>query len=375
MNDFSQINNFLLQLSLAPGIGARTIFKIFKKELNSSEIDLTNLEKKIDQLRSENFNYFVKNYFLSESVAKKIVQALADKTSLNVELEKIEKHRIDLISIFDLRYPKLLKKIEVPPVLLYCKGNLQILDYQKNVSIVGSRAATFYADQVLDLILPEVIGSNYVTISGGALGVDTLVHKKTLELSGKTISVLGSGLGRIYPQENEKLFEKIVAQGGLMISAFSVNAPPEKHNFPIRNRIIAGLSLKTLVVQAAKKSGALITANYALEENRDVYAVPGPVNSELSCGTNQLIKNGAQIVTLAQDLIELSSEQISSQTPQLKNLLEVEVKVIELLEKNFEFEKICQSLNLKKEELADVLFDLEMKDLVEQTFTGSWVLK
>ncbi|WP_125608228.1 DNA-processing protein DprA [Lapidilactobacillus bayanensis] len=215
-----------------------------------------------------------------------------------VPISTVEKY----LTIFDADYPIELAEIYQPPLLLFYRGRRELLRRRK-LAIVGARMCTTYSQHCLRRLLPELIQANLVTVSGLASGVDTLVHQETLRSNGQTIAVIGNGLNVVYPQANQLLQEQI-GQVGLVISEYLPDAPPQKFHFPQRNRIIAGLAAGTLVTEAKQRSGSLITANLALQENRNVYALPGGIFAPLSQGTNELIQAGALPVLCAQDIID-----------------------------------------------------------------------
>ncbi|MFH1245230.1 MAG: DNA-processing protein DprA [Candidatus Omnitrophota bacterium] len=206
------------------------------------------------------------------------------------------------ISFQDADYPKNLKFIYHPPALLYIKGSI-LPDDSIALAIVGSRRATYYGLHNAEKLAFELASRGIVIVSGLARGIDSAAHRGALKAGGRTIAVLGSGLNRIYPAENAGLAEQI-SHHGAVISEFSPDSPPLRHNFPRRNRIISGLSLGVIVVEAAKRSGALLTANFALEQGREVFAFPGNIDSWTSCGTHGLIKQGAKLVESTEDIIE-----------------------------------------------------------------------
>ena len=211
---------------------------------------------------------------------------------------------IEEISIKNNEYPNQLKNIYDPPAKLYVLGNRSILN-QKNFAIVGSRKATEYGKKVAMQISKELSENSLNIVSGLAIGIDSYAHLGCLQVkdAGKTIAVLGSGLDVIYPKENRKLAEQIINSGGCIISEYPIGSKIEKNNFPQRNRIISGLSEGILVVEASQKSGALITAEFGIEQGKEVFAVPGDINREQSEGCNLLIKDGANVVTSSQDII------------------------------------------------------------------------
>ncbi len=232
---------------------------------------------------------------------------LAARININPDqlLEQLNQEGINVITIENKNYPKLLSEIYDPPQLLYYKGQLETQD-EFALAVVGTRKYTNYGKQVAEQIVKDLALNNLTIVSGLALGIDALSHLAALEVKGRTIAILGSGLDKqsIYPSANRYLADKIIASGGAVISEFPLGTPPLKHHFPQRNRIISGLSLGTLVIEAGEKSGALITASHALEQNREVFTVPGSIYSPASAGPNQLIKLGAKTVTSAADIIE-----------------------------------------------------------------------
>lgn len=208
----------------------------------------------------------------------------------------MKKNNIDIISIEDKQYPYILKEIYDPPICLYIRGNKEILN-NKSISIVGCRKATDYGRKVARDFAYNISKQDINIISGLAIGIDSEAHLGAVEANKKTIAVLGNGLDTIYPKENINLSQKILDSGGTIISEYPLGTKPKKENFPARNRIISGMSNGLLVVEAKEKSGTLITVDFALEQGRDVFVVPGNIVSENSAGTNDLIKQGAKLVT------------------------------------------------------------------------------
>lgn len=223
---------------------------------------------------------------------------------LNQDLKKyVEKHinymkknNIDIISIEDKEYPNILKEIYDPPICLYIRGDKEILN-NKSISIVGCRQATNYGREVARNFAYNISKQDINIISGLAVGIDSEAHLGAVRANKKTVAVLGNGLDTIYPKENINLSQKILDSGGAIISEYPLGTKPQKENFPARNRIISGMSSGLLVVEAKEKSGTLITVDFALEQGRDVFVVPGNITSENSAGTNDLIRQGAKLVT------------------------------------------------------------------------------
>jgi len=229
-----------------------------------------------------------------------------NKTNLDQHWEYLLKNQIQIIIQNDPAYPPLLKQIHTPPALIYVRGNADILKYQYNLAVVGTRKFTNYGKESVAQIVSELVQNKIAIVSGLAIGIDALAHQAALDHQGQTIAVLGAGVDNagIYPRNNFYLSQNILENNGAIISEFPPASTPLKSNFPTRNRIIAGLSLGTLVIEAAARSGALITAFTALEQNREVFSVPGSIFSEMSQGTNMLIKKGAKMVTSAKDILE-----------------------------------------------------------------------
>ena len=209
--------------------------------------------------------------------------------------------KIQEINLGELDYPYLLSQIYSPPKKLYVLGNAQILR-EKSIAIVGCREASNYGKNITKELAYNLGKNNIITVSGLAKGIDTFCHIGSVEAGARTIAVVAHGLDMIYPKENRNLAIRILNCGGAIVSEYNIGEKPLKQNFPARNRIISGLAESTVVVEAKKESGSLITANFALNEGRNVFAVLGNINSKNSEGTNELIKNGANVLTSYQDL-------------------------------------------------------------------------
>jgi DNA processing protein len=217
------------------------------------------------------------------------------------ELNQIYSHKIKIVTLTDPSYPPLLKKIIDPPPYLTYVGSLDTT--APCISIVGSRKATSYGLNVAEHLATSMAATGFQVVSGLARGIDTAAHRGALKVDGKTVAILGSGLNRIYPKENRSLFT-LIKNSGTIMSEFKINTRPFPYNFPIRNRVIAGLSTGTLVVEAEQRSGSLITARLAGEYNREVFAVPGSIRSTKSRGTHSLLKQGAKLVENEMDMID-----------------------------------------------------------------------
>lgn len=250
------------------------------------------------------------------------IESLCDKSLIKVEriIEYCLNNKISIISREDEIYPKRLYEIYHAPLVLFIKGELPDIDDEIAVSFVGTRKCSAYGEIAAEKIASEFAASGGLVISGMALGVDSAAQKAALRAGAKTVAVLGSGVDVCYPRKNKKLMEEI-CENGAVISEFVPGTPPDKYNFPIRNRIISGLSLGVVVVEAPERSGALITATYAEEQGRDVFAVPGDITNPLSAGTNRLIADGAKLVASADDIL---CEYRQSFAHRIKNVAEKE---------------------------------------------------
>jgi DNA processing protein len=278
---------------------------------------------------------------------------------------KYLKYKIEKISIEDKNYPKSLSLIKNPPKCLFYKGNPKILKNRKNIAIVGSRMMTNYGKSVVDKFVMSFVEQKIITISGFMYGVDTQVHKKTIEYGGQTIAVFGCGLNICYPPENEKLYDEILETGGVVLSEYTDNAKPHLWKFPQRNRIVSGLAtLGVLVIEAGEKSGSLITAKLAKEQNKKVYAAPGPVTSSLSAGTNMLIKKGlARMVTDASDIIGHKREESSKSI----NLNSLESKILDSLKREgLSVDELAVFTGKSVIEVSSVLSLMSLKGIITE---------
>jgi DNA processing protein len=273
------------------------------------------------------------------------------------------------VTIADDNYPLALKQIYDPPPLLFARGKLPAPD-DVAVAIVGSRSCTRYGLQVAEKIADDLAAAGLIVVSGLARGIDSAAHRGALRAAGRTIGVLGCGLDVVYPPENGGLYEKVAGSGAL-ITEFLFGAKPDKHNFPSRNRIISGLCQGVLLVEAGRSSGALLTAKHALDQNRDVLAVPGNINSAPSYGTNELIKQGAIPVTSTADVLlalGLDPRTRSPRSPARQvEVPERERKVLGLLsDQPQQADRLSESLRQPIAEVLTLLLNLEMAGLVRQ---------
>ena len=290
------------------------------------------------------------------------------------EFKKLSDREIEVVTVYDEGYPENLKSLYDPPFLLYVKGKI-IPDDRYAISIVGTRKPTPYGRSVAGRISYDLSKKNVTVVSGMARGIDTFAHEGALKAGGRTIAVLGSGLDVCYPPENRRLLERIAASGAV-ISEYPLSTMPDKRNFPVRNRIISGLGLGTLVVEAAEKSGALITADAALEQGRDVFAVPGNITSLYSAGTNALIKQGAALVSGCEDILKEidclagrvdAPGKKSEEGSQISGLSSNEKKVYDILSfepAQIDFLSLESGFSIK--EISVILMSLEMKGKIDE---------
>lgn len=289
-------------------------------------------------------------------------------------LESVQKSGIKWLTIFDQNYPKLLKEIYDPPVILYFKGEILLTD-NKAIAVVGTRKMTGYGKLVTEKLTKELVKAGITIVSGLARGVDSQAHKTTVEEGGRTLAVLGGGLNYIFPPENISLANKISSGFGAIISEFPPDHPSLPGNFPARNRIISGLSKAILVTEAAEDSGSLITARLALEQGRDVFAVPGPITSDLSKGPTTLIKQGAILVTSGEEILEelgMEKGQVLSSKHQGEiKLTEDESKVLESLQnENKHVDEVCQELKMPANIVSAAFVKMEIIGLVKNLGAG-----
>lgn len=276
-------------LNMTPGIGPRAAAKLLER-FGSAEAVYSATRNELECLR-----------LLPESVDSIIAHELQNKAE--IEIASVRRLHGDILILDDGVYPSLLREIYDPPITLYVKGAwAQCLD-EPCVAIVGSRRCSTYGQNAAFMLARDLAQRGVTVVSGFARGIDAAAHRGALEAGGRTVAVLGTGLGEFYPRDHRKLGDEILARGGAIVTQFPLGTPPASENFPYRNRIISGLSLGVVVVEAAENSGSLITARLAMEQNREVFAVPGNITSRNSFGTNYLIKGaGAKLVQQWQDI-------------------------------------------------------------------------
>jgi DNA processing protein len=350
---------YWLALSLTPGVGGILI----KRLLDHFKTPEAVFQASLQELRQIEG--------LGERVAKEIQKGPVEK-KVEKELYLLKEVGGKMMTINDESYPIRLKEIYDPPPLLYMRGELKKED-ELAVAIVGSRKTTPYGRWMTEKMGQELARHRITIVSGMARGIDSLAHWGALSGGGRTVAVLGSGVDVVYPRDNRNLFNKIIDRGAVL-SEFPMGSPPEGGHFPKRNRIISGLSIGVVVVQASMESGSLITANYALEQGREVFAVPGNVGSESSRGTHRLIKEGAKLVESSEDILEeiLPQWQKEREGPQkvespVLDLTEEErVLYDQLEEKPLHIDVLIRESQLDPGKVSSLLLNLELKGLISQ---------
>ena len=288
---------------------------------------------------------------------------------LDGELRRIDQFGANIVTTDDSEYPALLRQIYDPPLVLYVRGTLRPEDAYA-IAMVGTRQSTLYGRQTAERLARQLAASGVTVVSGGARGIDSASHEGALQSGGRTIAVLGTGLDIVYPAENVKLYQRIAEQGAVL-TQFPFGRKGDKQSFPIRNRIVAGMTQGTAVVEANRASGALITANFATEYGRTVYAVPGRVDSPRSAGCHDLIKDGAQLCESAEDVLtEFAHLQaIEPEEPEIPmpTLSHPEQQVFHVLtHEEMQQDEIIRRSELPAAQVSVILLQLEMKKLVQQ---------
>jgi DNA processing protein len=348
-----------LALSTVPNVGPIRFISLVK-HFGSPEAVLSASEKELTDFPDI-------GHVIASNIKRKVDWGLAEK-----QLELIEKNQVQLLTFKDEDYPENLKSIYDPPPFLFIKGDIKKED-KNAIAMVGCRMASPYGRQITEKIGRELAKRGITIVSGLARGIDSIGHLSALEESGRTIAVFGSGLDVIYPPENKKLVERIV-ENGAIISEFLLGTKPEAPNFPRRNRLISGLSLGVVIVEAGAKSGALLTAQFALEQNREVFAIPGNIGAKNSEGTNQLIKQGAKLVTSVEDILE-ELNLIKSVQQKEKNQIERDLSQLSEMEKSiynliahepYHIDKIAQETHVTTSCALSTLLSLELKGFIKQ---------
>lgn len=284
-----------IALNMTPGVGPRAATKLLER-FGSADAVFHARRTELESLRMR-----------PETIESIIKREFEEKAG--TELERVKAVGGDILILDDGSYPALLREIADPPITLYVRGDWQGCFERPGVAVIGSRMCSTYGENASEMLARDLASRGICVISGLARGIDTAAHRGAMRGGGKTVAVLGTGIDGVYPKENTRLVREILDSGGAVVSQFPLGTPPLKDNFPYRNRIISGLSLGVLIIEATERSGSLITARLATEQNREVMAVPGNITSRNSVGTNYLIKAGAKLVQQWQDVVaELPSD-------------------------------------------------------------------
>lgn len=351
---------YFVATSAIPGVGTSTfsyLIKHFKTAKNFWEAPKGEIEKlKIN------------------ANVKESILTFRTQVDPNVYLQTVWERGIKVFTKNDRQYPTNLRSVSDAPPVLYVRGQLLERD-DLAIAVVGARYATYYGRQVTESIVTNLATSGLTIVSGLARGIDSFAHQAALNAGARTIAVLGSGLDIIYPPENKKLADEIVKNGAL-VSEFPLGFPSVPSNFPARNRIISGLSLGVLVTEAAIDSGSLITAGQAAEQGRDVFAVPGPITSKMSEGTNKLIKEGVHPISTANEILEMLDIKRKTAAKEVKptpKLNSAESKIINCLDGQAKhIDIIARETKIKIEKLSVTLTELELKGVIKNYGLGLW---
>ena len=355
---------------MTPGVGPRAATKLLERFGSAENVfHATRGELESVRLKAETIESLLKREFHDAAVE---------------EYGKVKDSGGDVLVLDDGVYPFLLREIADPPITLYVKGDWAACFDAPCIGVVGSRRCSTYGENASEMLSRDLAGNGVCIVSGLARGIDTAAHRGAIRGKGRTIAVLGTGINQFYPKENAKLVDEILANGGAVVSQFPLDTPPLKENFPYRNRIISGLSYGVLLVEASERSGSLITARLAVEQNREVLAVPGNITSKNSFGTNYLIKNGAKLVQQWQDVasefpaeiaarilppkLDEAETKSKSKQPELApaNLSENERRVWQTLapDENKHFDTLLAESTLSFGDLNSALLGLDMRDLI-----------
>lgn len=376
-----------IELNMTPGIGPRVAAKLLER-FGSAERVLCALRAELEPMK------------LPPETIESIIKR-ENREAAEVEIERVRAAGGDVMIVDDGSYPALLREISDPPITLYVKGAWELCINQPCVALVGSRKCSTYGVNTSQMLARELAAHGVTIVSGLARGIDAAAHRGAMEAGGRTIAVMGTGLDDIYPRDHEKLAAQILESGGALVTEFPLGTPPIPPNFPYRNRIISGLSLGTVLIEATERSGSLITARLAMEQNREVFAVPGNITSRTSFGTNYLIKGaGAKLVQQWQDIVqelppevaarilppELGKSDMPDSSPvspseteqrEPSNLSEHERAVWDLLshDESKHIDSIMLESKLTIAEVTTALLGLEMRDAVRRLPGNSYVKK
>lgn len=360
--DLNELTNLKLLLSVDQ-LGPNRIKNLLSKFYNSENI------------LSSNFHQLISTGGISDNLASRIQKANNRRKEveefLSKELDKLVKIGGEIITILDEGYPYLLKKIYDPPIILYKLGKIKKED-DNSIAVVGTRRPSDYGKKQTEKFCKDLVEKNITIVSGMARGIDSISHRSALTNDGRTIAVLGSGLDVIYPPENKKLFSEI-KNNGVILSEYPFGTKPDAMNFPKRNRIISGLCYGTVIIETGLTGGALQTAEFALDQNREVFALPGNINAKTSDGTNRLIQKGeAKLITNVDDILSELNLKIASSTKNKKQKIHINLNIFEakiinvLVDEPTQIDKIAELTKLSTSDCLVHLLSLEFRGLVRQ---------
>lgn len=352
--DLQQERESLCKLSLIDGIGPATIEKLRMQFGSYSEV------------LQNSFSKWNVHDGIKEKYSENSLRQLYDQQFTQLNEEKVE-----FITILDNNYPESLKNITTPPVVLFYKGNISLLN-QKSIAVVGTRIPTPYSDKICLKLIPELVNYGFCIISGFQRGVDQIAHKEAIKNNGRTIAVLGTGIDEKYPS-NYREMHKLFGEKNLIITEFPFHTKPFPGNFPSRNRIVAGLSQGVLVIEAAIKSGSLNTASHALEQGKDVWCVPGSIFSNQSTGTNYLIQQGAKLITSTNDIL--------GDNIQRREAVELPVELnhakdiyIFIQENNPDLDQILTEMSYSAKYVLPILSELELIGMIKKMEDSTYII-
>jgi DNA processing protein len=347
----------LLQLMSVPHIGSQRIRNLISR-FKSPGTALAASPRELVQING-----------IDKTIAR-LIKTGSDKKFADTQIELLHKANARMITFWDKEYPQALKNIYDPPAALFVRGSL-VNDDERSVAVVGTRSPGAYGKLITEKLSRELAQNNITVISGLARGVDTIAHRASLSGGGRTIAVLGSGVDVIYPDENSSLAESIMEKGALL-SEFPMGSKPDAPHFPRRNRLISGIGKGVIVVEAGLKSGALITAHFAADQGREVFAVPGNINNPKSHGCNSLIQQGAKLICSIQDVLDelqfsFSGDNSAKNRLPDVSLSEAEKKLLDILTTEpLHIDRIAKAVGWPTYNALAVLLSLELKNLIRQ---------
>lgn len=375
------LHEIILHLTLCEGIGP-----VFIKRV----IDL--LGNNLADVYHWTCQDWQRNTGISETRGAHIVAHLSSWQPLADELAYIKRVDAQWMSILDSRYPAALRAIHAPPSILYWFGSVDALCHSQALAVIGSRAANNYGVKIIKTLVPPLVQTGFTIVSGGALGADSIAHRETLAAGGKTVAVLGSGLLHLYPRTHLKLFEDIIKHGGAIVTSFPMNMQALPAHFPARNRIIAGLSRGCIVVQATEKSGTRITANFALQQGREVFVVPGEFDDPLSAGCHALARDGATLITSAAQICDELGITVHEQKSVFTSVFEqphktfiavshsgapedqsLSARIVRATKNPVSIDELVIVLSVEHDLVQQQLWDLQWQGKLQQDFTGRWI--